>query len=220
MNAKKIDLDAIDIKEKAYLIGIIVGDGYLYHDNWRHYKVNIYLNPNKDKDVANFVLFLLKKVGLNPYEMHHHGCLVIRFNSKSFFNFIEKELKRIKNIDIKNKDFMIGFISGFIDSDGYVSYGDIVISNKKKELIEKTNNFCKNLKIYSKIWSQHNLFRGKIFDIWRLRIGTSFKYEEHYSQKLNRIYGGALPIIASINSEMDDTYKGGVARKSRRAHNP
>jgi len=38
-----IDLDTITVKEKAYLIGIMMGDGYLYHDKCRHYKTNIYL---------------------------------------------------------------------------------------------------------------------------------------------------------------------------------
>ena len=163
-------------------------------------------------------MIILKKIGINPYTMNHHGCLIIRFNSKEFFKFIKDEMTKVKNN--KDKDFMIGFISGFIDSDGYVSYGNIVVTNIKKEIIDVTNNFYKKLKIKTKIWSQNTFFKGKVFNIWRLRIGTSFKYEKHYSQKLNRIYGGALPIIASIHSKMDDTYKGGVARKSRRAHNP
>ena len=150
--------------------------------------------------------------------MHHHGCLIIRFNSKLFFAFYNEQSKSIRAN--KNKDFMIGFISGFIDSDGYVSYGDIVISNIKKEIIDITNEFCKKLKISTRVWRQNNLYKDKIFNIWKLRIGTSFKYEEHYSQKLNRIYGGALPIIASIYPKIGDAYKGGVARKSRRAHNP
>ena len=218
MSLKTIDLDVLNVKEKAYLIGIIMGDGYLYHDKWRHYKTNIYLNPNKDEDIAKSVLLILTKIGINSYTMYHHGCLIIRFNLKAFFEFINKELNKVKNNE--DSDFMIGFISGFIDSDGYVSYGDIVVSNVNKEIIDITNNFCKKLKIKTKIWNQNTLFKGKVFNIWRLRIGTSFKYEKHYSQKLNRIYGGALPIIASIRSEMDDTYKGGVARKSRRAHNP
>lgn len=218
MPLKTIDLDAINIKEKAYLVGIIAGDGYLYHDKWRHYKTNIYLNPSKDEDIVKYVIFLLQKVGLNPYIMHHHGCLIIRLNSKAFFNFIKGESKNIKNnVD---QEYIIGFISGFIDSDGYVSNGEIVISNVKKEIIDITNNFCRKLNINTKIWKQNTFYKGKMFNIWRLRIGTKFKYEKHYSQKLNRIYGGALPIIASIYSEMDDAYKGGVARKSRRAHNP
>jgi DNA-binding transcriptional regulator WhiA len=218
MSPKTIVIGALSVKEKAYLIGIIIGDGYLYHDKWRHYKTNIYLNSKKDVDVAKSVIDILKKLGVSPYIMHHHGCLIIRFNSKSFFDFFNKESKSITNK--KNKDFMIGFISGFIDSDGYVSYGNIVVSNVEKEIIDITNEFCKKLKISTRVWKHNNLYKGKVFNIWRLRIGTSFKYEKHYSQKINRIYGGALPIIASIHSEMGDTYKGGVARKSRRAHNP
>ena len=211
-------INALNCKEKAYLLGIILGDGYLYHDRWRHYKVNIYLNPKKDRDIAKIVIQLLNKIDIRPYEMHHHGCLIIRFNSKSFYQYIEKEISKIsKN---KNSDFYLGFISGLIDSDGYVCKGDIVISNINKELIDMVRDFCCELDIKSKIWEQKNSCKGKTFDIWRVRISTRFKYEKHYSQKVIRVYGGALPIIASTHSEMDDAYKGGVARKSRRAHNP
>lgn len=218
MSLITVDLDAILVKEKAYLIGIITGDGYLYHDKWRHYKTNIYLNPNTDKDIAEYITVLLKKIGLNPYVMYHHGCLIIRINSKLFFNFIKEESINIQNN--KSEDYIIGFISGFIDSDGYVSNGEIVVSNVKREIIDIIDEFCSELQINTKLWKQKTSLNDKIFSIWRLRIGTKFKYEKHYSQKLNRIYGGALPIIASNHSEMGDAYKGGVARKSRRAHNP
>ena len=211
-------IDLLSCKEKAYLIGIILGDGYLYHDKWRHYKVNIYLNSKKDEDIAKIVTCLLNKMDIHPYRMYHHGCLIIRFNSKSFYQYIKKEISQIsKN---KNSEFYLGIISGLIDSDGYVCKGDIVISNVNKELIDMVRGFCCELDIKSKIWKQKNSYNGKTFYIWRIRISTRFKYEKHYSQKVIRVYGGALPIIASIHSEMDDTYKGGVARKSRRAHNP
>jgi len=131
---------------------------------------------------------LLNKIGLSPYIMQNRGCLIIRINSKNLFLFVKE---KIDNIFFEDRDFLIGFISGFIDSDGFVAKGDIVISNINKQLLEKIHVLCNQLGIYSKIWKQNVKCRGKLFIIWRLRIGTNFKYEKHYSQKIIRIYGGA-----------------------------
>ena len=217
MVIKKINIKCFNNLERGYLIGLFVGDGYLYHDKWGHYKINFYFNPNKDKDIAEITYFLLKKLGLSPYFMFNHGCLIVRSNSKQLFSYIQKEIPKIENqID---KKFIIGFISGFIDSDGYVEKGDIVISNTKNHFLIIVQKFCKFLEINTNLWMQDVKYNGKIFKIWRLRISTRFKYEKHYSQKIHRIYRGALPIIAS-KYPRDITYKGGVARRSRRAHNP
>ena len=216
----KIELNNINNAEKGYLIGLFVGDGYLYHDRWGHYKINFYLNPKKDRDIAKFTINLLNKIGLSPYIMHHKGCLIIRINSKKLFLYIQKKADKIF---LEKKDFLIGFTSGLIDSDGYVAKGDIVISNIDKHLLEKIHNFCIELGIYSKIWEQKITCRCNDSIIWRLRISTNFKYEKHHSRKILRVYGGGNSPTAHHSeylSERINAYKGGVVRKSRRAHNP
>ena len=55
------------------------------------------------------------------------------------------------------------------------------------------------------------------------RVGTKFKYEKHHSRKILRVYGGGNSPTTHHSeylSERIDAYKGGVVRKSRRAHNP
>lgn len=76
----------------GYLIGLFVGDEYLYHDRWGHYKINFYLNPKKYRDIAKFTINLLNKIGLSLYIMHHKGCLIICINSKKLFLYIQKKL--------------------------------------------------------------------------------------------------------------------------------
>jgi hypothetical protein len=85
---------------------------------------------------------------------------------------------------------MLGFVSGLIDSDGYVGKGDIVISNKYKDLLRMVQSFCKQIDVYTKLWSQRSTCNGSTFIIWRLRISTRFKYRQQYSRKILRIYGG------------------------------
>lgn len=179
--------------EKGYLVGLYIGDGYLYYDGWRHYKVNFFLNPKTDKDIIEYTTILLKKIGLSPYIMTHHGCLIIRLNSKEFYTYLIKKAQNIFHEE--NKEFIVGFVSGFIDSDGYVTKGDIVISNKNKKLLEITQLFFERLNVYTKLWKQNNNINLKNFNIWRLRIGTRFKYKKHYSRKILRTYGGGNNLI-------------------------
>jgi hypothetical protein len=185
---KKIALCNLNQCEKGYLIGLYIGDGNQYLDRWRHYKINFYFNYKKDKDIVNYTILLLKKIGLSPYKMFHKGCTIVRLNSKSFYIFLNKI--QINFLIKENDDFLIGFISGLIDSDGYVRKGDIVLSSKHKNLLKTTQLFCKKIKVNSKLWKQKSTCKGKTFIIWRLRIGTRFKYKQQYSRKIFRIYGG------------------------------
>ena len=182
-----LNISNLNVGEKGYLIGIFVGDGYLHYDRGRHYRVNFYFNPKKDKDIIVYIIKLLETVGLTPYTMIHHGCMVIRVNSKRFYEYMKRFQYPHQR---KNKDFMVGFISGLIDSDGYVKKGDIVISNKNKQLLRIVQLFCKQIDIKTTLWNQRSHCKGKTFIIWRLRIGTRFKYKQQYSRKILRIYGG------------------------------
>jgi len=152
--------------------------------------VEFYLNPKKDEDIAYFILVLLRKIKLFPCIMFHHGCLIIRVNSKIFYHFLKEKYDTISRE--QNEEFMIGFISGLIDSDGYVEKGDIVISNSEKTILELVQSFCRNAKIHSKLWNQKVVCKGKESIIWRLRVGTRFKYKQQYSRKILRIYGGGI----------------------------
>jgi hypothetical protein len=106
MVLKKININFLSDAEKGYLIGLFVGDGYLYYDKWRHYKVEFYFNPIKDGDIAKFAIDLLKLIGLSPYTMHHHRCLIIRVNSKELYEYLANEVNGIKtgkNNDLFNR---------------------------------------------------------------------------------------------------------------------
>jgi len=58
-----MDLGKINEKEKGYLFGLFFGDGYkYYHKKSRHYQVEFYLNSIKDKQIIDYLVFLLKKL--------------------------------------------------------------------------------------------------------------------------------------------------------------
>ena len=184
----KTEILHLNKEEQGYLIGFFFGDGCLYKDKWRHYKINFYLNPKKDNDIEKFLHSLLKKAEFKYYTMKNHGCNIVRLNSKHLYNYLLKIKEHVN--EITDNRFWIGCISGLIDSDGYVCNGEIVISNKDKELLELIESKANLFNVKTNLWMQHTRLNNKIYEIWRLRIGTSFKYEEQYSRKIRRFYGG------------------------------
>ena len=120
--------------------------------------------------------------------MNHHNCRIIRSNSKKLFLYLEDIFKKIENIT--SLEFWIGVISGFIDADGHICKGDIVVTNKNIDFLISIENKIKELNIHTKLWMEKSRYKEKTHTIWRLRIGTRFKYEKHYSRKIQRIYGG------------------------------
>jgi len=90
---------------------------------------------------------------------------------------------------IKSKDYALGLLSGFIDAEGYVNHGEIVVTQKNKDVLDNILRLCKllgliNLRLWcSKSFKSRNL-------IWRLRITTKLKELEHASIKIERRYRG------------------------------
>ncbi len=129
MRGREIKISEVTEKEIGYLVGLFLGDGYIFHDKKnRHYSVEFYLHSN-ETETKDFIVSLLRKTNLRPslYKDKRYSCIRIRVRSKRFFEFITKETRNIRN----NTDFDIGFISGLIDSDGYV--------NMKKRYIQVQN---------------------------------------------------------------------------------
>ena len=143
-----IKLNKLTQKEKGYLFGVFKGDGYIFHDKkGRQYLVDFYLNSIKDRDIIKSLNVILKKIETNPYNYKdkRYNCMRIRVRSKLFYNFIKTQ--KIQN----NKDFILGFVSGLIDSDGYVNFKKsfIQIVNTDKELLINTHILLKMLNIRS-----------------------------------------------------------------------
>jgi len=106
----------LDDKEVGYLIGFFIGDGYSYIHN-RHYVVEFYFNSINDKQIINYIKYLLEKIGLNPFKVKdkRFNSLRIKVNSKKFWFLVKRKIVKLNQI--KNKNYLIGFISGFIDSE-------------------------------------------------------------------------------------------------------
>ena len=79
---------------------------------------------------------------------------------------------------------MLGLLSGFIDAEGYVGNGEVVITQKDKKVLELFKEICIKLNIPTKkFWSFSN---SRTNEVWRLRISTKIKLKDHNSCKLKR----------------------------------
>lgn len=195
----RINLNLLDSSEEGYIYGFFVGDGYAYYNKKdRHYSVDFYLNAQKDKDIKERIVVLLKKIGLKYFEKKdkRSNSIRLRVHSKEFYYFIQNNSKKIENLPNLSYNYLIGYLSGFIDAEGYVTKGDIVITQKNKAILDEIVEICNILEIkLRKMWSFKN--KKTPTKIWRLRISTKIKGYNHISSKINRIYAGSLSTIAN-----------------------
>lgn len=167
--------------------GLFVGDGYKYHDKkYRKYYVEFYLNSIKDREIIIFLTSLLKKLELNIYyyKDKRFNCIRLRVINKEFFKVFDKN---VANININNEEFL-GFVSGIIDSEGYVNIKKnlIEVVNTDFKLIEFLSKKLKRFRINSSISKKSPSERDKM-PSYRLWISVNFKRLKHLSIKAGKL---------------------------------
>jgi hypothetical protein len=191
---QRIQSGNLSEKEKGYLIGLFLGDGYAIYDKKnRHYNIEFYLNSVKDTDIQDYLLQILRKSNTIAQIFKDQRCNVnrIRVSSKMFFHFLQNEIRRFKYQGTNAaKDFLFGVLSGLIDAEGWVCYGTILFSQKGDWLAHQFEQVCKRLNVRFSSRQRNNTCGGKI---WRIYVSTSFKYLAHVSKKVMREYGCPLP---------------------------
>ena len=185
---KKLKLEKLSQKELGYLVGLFDGDGHL--DNWcRHYDVEFHLNSLKDQDIACQLLMILEKIGLNSHIIKdkRFNCLKIEVSCKLFFQRILK----FSAGNPKDKDFGLGYISGIIDSEGYVNQIKryIQITNTNKKLVKKVRAYLMALGIESKITKKCKCMKDKL-QRYSLYVPMKFLKTKNNSMKIKRIVAG------------------------------
>lgn len=168
----------------GYLFGLFEGDGYKYHDlRFRHRYVEFYLNSERDLKIINSLIDNLKSQKLNPlvYQDKRFNCTRIRINSKEMFFILDKNIK----IDDKSKEFKLGYVSGMIDSEGYVdkNKSSISIVNINKSALEQIKSFLYSIDVNSKLSLRKPSKRDKT-PSYRIYISVKFKRHPHLSIKV------------------------------------
>lgn len=129
----RLDLNALTLKEKGYLIGVFVGDGnIIWKPRKGQYGMKITLDKANDQDVAEYVCSLIVGAGKRSLKQIEGNSLILRIFSRKLLEFIlsyvlvkkrpgsKRNAKSLIGCENWDSDFRIGFISGAIDSDGHV----------------------------------------------------------------------------------------------------
>lgn len=171
-------------KEWAYLIGFFFGDGSFCIDKKsRHYKVSFSLNPQKDDEIREVISGILLKLGTNPFEVFNNGSLDIRVNSKALVELIDSELNGISG-KLANEEYLLGFVSGLIDSDGWIGKGEILVANTDSGMLKLVGESLAKIGIKTRLFSVPQKLTGGI--IFRLRISPKLKSRRHICSKVMR----------------------------------
>ncbi len=134
---KEINFEILSKKQQGYLFGLFEGDGYSnYNKKDRHYIVEFYLTSNRHVELIENLMFLLKRISLNPFLMKDKRfyCVRIKVNSKILFMLINSDYSK----EFEDKEFCLGFVSGLLDAEGYINKrcGSINIVNTDKRLLD------------------------------------------------------------------------------------
>jgi len=174
-------------KEKGYLFGLFEGDGYkIYDKNSRHYQVEFYFNSIKDKKIIGKVVELLKKTETRPslYKDRRFNCVRIRVYPRFLFEILDKDI----SFNNKNIDFKLGFVSGMIDSGGYVNaskYMIMVVSTNLK-VLKLCKKFLKLMDVSCSISERKMSSKDKLKS-YGMYVSVSFKRLNHLSIKANKL---------------------------------
>ena len=159
---KDLEIDSKDDLFIGELIGLFVGDGYCFFDKKKYvYSIRLYFN-NTEKDYVNSIINLFyEKLNKKPHLNRVKNVLVLRYYSKELFNFILGYVgwgisinraghnKKSRTVFLKDlpysKEFKIGFLRGFVDTDGHISNKKINFASASKKIMEQTNSFLTDL---------------------------------------------------------------------------
>ncbi len=184
-------MDSLTEKEKGYLFGLFLGDGYAYHDKkQRHYSIEFFLNSEKDIDVVNFLRGLLLKIGTKPSfrKDKRYNSIRVRVRSKRLY---EALIAQKKSLVDSSKEFKIGFISGFIDAEGHVNPAKrmIMLINTSKKVMCLIKKYLEDLGMRVVLKKRKKSKRDRL-PSYRLYVPVNFINTESNSVKVQRYKRG------------------------------
>jgi intein-encoded DNA endonuclease-like protein len=145
-------------EELAYVVGVVLGDGYAYMKRraikgYNHVWIGL---KAKDKEFAEeFARCLAKVLGRRPIRPRYKddvGKYVVDAQSKTLYGLLRKpvDLDRLKRYIEHCERCVAAFLRGFADSEGYVEErGHIHIYNTNLRLLTYVKDLLKRLNIES-----------------------------------------------------------------------
>jgi len=131
----QLKLATLSEKERGYLVGMFVGDGtHIIKMDKGTYLTKFSLDKTRDNDIEEYMQVLFAKASKRMGRLVERNSITLKIFSKEFIEFLSKYVRRIERNGTRRKRkmlvnhekwscaFKLGFISGLIDSDGYVYF--------------------------------------------------------------------------------------------------
>ena len=167
-------------------VGIFVGDGNYTRDRRYHHQIRVFC-ASKDTTYIKYVTSLFKFIcnkKPNIYERKKYNETEVRIISKNLLLFLRKYLKwnkkkteticLRKGVSFCNKKFLIGFLRGLLDTDGYIDKNRLVFSTISNDLARNIENSLRKLSINYRKYKQIDK-RGNRKPISRIVVTNDFK---------------------------------------------
>lgn len=154
--------ERIDTKEKAYWLGFLFADGFVYSN-----KIQLFLSINDEEQIDKFINAIGANIKEKKYYTHkpyNSKSVAIWINSQKMFNdlkslnCISPKSKNLKLIDLGSEELNLAYLLGYFDGDGNVDSHTIISCSldflrdlKSKYMIKgklKKDNTTKNSTTY------------------------------------------------------------------------
>lgn len=190
-------LKSIKINEKddlfiGELMGLFTGDGYLFYDKkaWK-YMIRFFFSGDEKDYVKELEYLFNQKLKKKPwvYKSNNKNLIEVRYCSKELFLFIQEYVewkvsrtkhghnRKARTVFLKSnnysKKFKIGFLRGFIDSDGHISNKNIIFASASKKIMGQTKDFLIDLKFTDFKYSFYNDCRENRVGMYYIRMRKS-----------------------------------------------
>jgi len=162
----RVDIDKLDFYglkrykdielsyDLGFLIGWIIGDGYVQED-----AINLYFNEKTERYVVQKIIeYLKREFGYVSNIYYRKGEIWVRIRKKEIVDLLRELLRGEKLPEIvymANPRFIKGFLSGLFSADGYIDNdGAIRLTSSDLEMLKEVQKLLLLFGILSRIYSR------------------------------------------------------------------
>lgn len=183
MNGRKIKLVVLndkDLEVVGEFIGFFAGDGSYFRnpDQWEH-RIRLTFNQNEYTLMEHYRQSLARLITKQPNLYRAPSVLIVDVRSKILGEFILRYLKwsgkKVKTICLRDRkffldrEFLISFLRGLLDADGYIRKG-------RKEIyygsisFDLASDFAQGLDILKIPYKRYTQKRKNCADFYKIRL--------------------------------------------------
>lgn len=160
---KPVIFDVQDDERVGEFIGLFAGDGCADKTKPWVYRTRLCFGLKEKEFIKELIeVVLLPLFGKRPCVICQDTRLNVNYYSKDIYDFVEKYLewdklaKKTYSVRLRHtnhsREFMIGFLRGCLDSDGYVSQKKITFASVSTPLIDNIHKFLSKFKIRHSVY--------------------------------------------------------------------